>query len=1260
MRYQVFTVIILIGSLLSTTVSGEEYVDDNRFNEIIDDEIAMNPPEGSLNTGLSGIFIENRGQWDPRIEFMGSTDLGRIAICGDSVMFDISDHGGIDSEGIRGHVLRYSFPGSHQIQPVGKDPAPTTFNYFIGNDPDKWVTNVHSYNEVIIGDLWDGIDMRYYFTDHLKYDLILDPGSDPGDIGISVEGIEGIDVNEKEIQIRASPDLTISDRDLLVYYGDDPSDTIDTSFRSIDDNEYSFSMDDYDRNREIIIDPVIYASYIGGENGDDIGFDMDIDQQGNVYITGNTRSDDFPVTTGAYDTTPNNDTYPLDAEGDCYAMKLNGTDYSIEYCTYIGGEYLDNGTEIRTNPSGEVYLSGYTRSSDFPTTSNAFNRSFTTGICPFVVRLNDDGSDLLFSTFIARGFIYDMVLDEDQNVICVGTSVTSDFPVTDDAYFKTPSEHNPYGYGGWGVLFKLKYDGSELIYSTYLGGVKGSGVRLTENGDMIILGYTYNESALTTDGAYDRTFNNGSVEVPDSNDFYIMRLAKNGTEIIYATYLGGYHSDYITYPNAEGYRYPPSLDVDDNECAVISWKVGPFYHVISDFPRTEGSYQIESKGLFVVKLNNNGTDLIFSTFIGDATPTDITLDNHGNIYLIGSASSSYPFTDDAWSHRSGGKFLTVLDSSGSLLFSSCFVSNYAVSSLVSIHVDNNRSIFLVGSDYGGGYCMGYNGSKFKDYALKDIIFIKLKPINGTTPWNISYMLGDEYVDIDWDEPDDVYINVTGYRIKRGTEPFKEEKIADIGKLTHFNDTSVENGNTYHYLIIIMNGTNESKYLRRFVVEDTAAPILLSDNTPTTGENGNNLTFSMKVTDNVKVSLLSVSYRYKQWDGRWVWDLAEIEKPINGYWNSTIKVPHNASSPLNYQIHAVDPSDNFLRTTWKNIALLNSTDNIKPTFGEDHTTSAANVSENITISVEVWDNFRLETVWVEYWYNNGSHTNASMSKGSGKLWEYNLTISNVTGKLFYILHANDTLNNWNRSQTGNVTIIGADFPFGSLSVPSIGNTGGVYRIEIMGMAFDFISEVMVEFGFGSVSGRPIKMNLTNGTYWTSINIPYYSIRPLSYKITFIFISGEMYSYSRLVQILDSVSPRVYRPSNMTITEGSEIFIPIDTFDNIGISRLEIVGAPLILVDKNITGSISVPGLYEITIIAWDEAGNTDSTSFMITVLEEDSQSPPGDDNYYLVFLIAFIIMIAIMLILIVVITTLSKRRSYRSLRTPCPTLLQARL
>ncbi|MDD2901980.1 MAG: SBBP repeat-containing protein [Syntrophales bacterium] len=294
-----------------------------------------------------------------------------------------------------------------QLQPLGIDPAVEILageplagkvNFFRGNDPAKWRTNVPTYKSVLYREAYPGIDLKFYGAGkQLEYDLIIKPGANPKQVKFHYQGI-------KTLKLTKTGDLTVilpGGGKLVqkkpVIYQDINGRRVsrEGKFRLLPGKRsYGFELASYDTRFPLIIDPVVlaYSTYLGGstfESGNGIA----VDAAGNAYVVGSSQSADFPV----------QNAYQVDLAGgqDAFITKFNSAGNTVSYSTYLGGTNNDYGFGIAVDSALNVYVTGETFSNNFLLTG-AYQVALTGASDAFVTKLNAAGG-LFYSTYLGGG-----------------------------------------------------------------------------------------------------------------------------------------------------------------------------------------------------------------------------------------------------------------------------------------------------------------------------------------------------------------------------------------------------------------------------------------------------------------------------------------------------------------------------------------------------------------------------------------------------------------------------------------------------------------------------------------------------------------------------------------------------------------------------------------------------------------------------------------------------------------------------------------
>ncbi len=576
----------------------------------------------------------------------------------------------------------------------------TKVNYFLGNDPNQWHTNVPTFAKAQYDDVYPGIDLVYYGNGgQLEYDFVVSPHADPNQIQLTFTGAASVEID-------TNGDLVLSDatdngsaiggttdnfelRQQKPYIYQEVNGTrqqVAGSFRLSSSPLtpgpsplVSFDVGAYDPSRPLVIDPLVlgYSTYLGAGGAHDFVYEVAVDDEGYAYVTGETPSAKFPTTAAAFDESFNG------GSDDAFVAKLNEDGSALIYAKYIGGADGDRAGAIALDAGGNVYVSGSTRSRNFPTTPGALDTSYNRTGDVFVTKLNADGSALAYSTYLGGAGsdgANDIAVDPSGAAYLIGGTSSMNFPVTAGAFDVSFG-----GSPGDAFAAKLSSDGSALIYGSYLGGSEnedGMGIAIDGDGNAYLTGDTQSAD-FPTENAFDPTYHGDT-------DAFVAKLNADASELLYSTYLGGEKSD-----GGNG------IAVDDTGNAFVA---GTTLSV--DFPVTPGAFDTThlpsdvSDG-FVTRLAMDGGTLQYSTYLsgGSNSAHAIELDISGNAYVTGSASFDFATTPDAFDQTyNGGEdaYLLVLNAPGSGLVYSSYLGGFNTDRGWAIAVETPGSVYIAG------------------------------------------------------------------------------------------------------------------------------------------------------------------------------------------------------------------------------------------------------------------------------------------------------------------------------------------------------------------------------------------------------------------------------------------------------------------------------------------------------------------------------------------------------------------------------------
>lgn len=644
-------------------------------------------------------FAVNHGQTDERVDFLargGHYDLF-LTSTEAVLVFSAPKPGskdrrpnipdfpksGSSSPKINSAALRMQIVGANRhAHPIAVEQLPGKSNYFIGKDSQKWLTGIPTFRKVRYEEVYPGVHLDYHGNQQqLEYDFVLEPGADPQIINVRFEGAKRlrIDAVTGDLTMRVGTDkLRFEKPKIYQEIRGAEKQWIDGRYVIRGKNKIGFQVGAYDEGKPLVIDPVLlgYSTYLGG-TAEYYGPAIAVDGAGNAYVTGSTRSTNFPVTAGAFQSTNH-------APYNAFVSKLDPTGSTLLYSTYLGGSgggfYNDMGLAIRVDSAGNAYVSGVTNSTNFPVTPGAYQTTFGgggfTGCCfpgdAFITKLNPSGSVLVYSTYLGRSG-WDvgagLAIDSSGNAYVAGQTHSTNFPVTAGAFQTT--YRGTSGCGGntnSGFITKLNASGTALVYSTYLGGSGFDGatsIAVDASGNAYVTGHAHSPNFPTTIGAFQASPPGPTCPGPA----FVTKLNASGTGLAYSTYLSG----------TNGYVHGSSIAVDASGNAYVTG-----YTSSTTFPTTGGAPQTTYGGgaidAFATKINPAGSALVYSSYLGgngNDHGTSISIDNSGNTYVTGGAeSTNFPTTAGSLSSVNSGNrdvFVSQVDPGGSSLLYSTYI-----------------------------------------------------------------------------------------------------------------------------------------------------------------------------------------------------------------------------------------------------------------------------------------------------------------------------------------------------------------------------------------------------------------------------------------------------------------------------------------------------------------------------------------------------------------------------------------------------------
>jgi len=712
-------------------------------------------------------FVENKGQWNDQVLFKSKIAGGNLWVEQGRFLFHFLDLSSMHENHtdrkateadtkVQQELLELIFWGANDVSSIKKEyPTSNYYNYFIGNDKEKWATGVRGYGEAVLKNMYDGIDLKLIEQQmNLKYEFHIRPGADPDEIVMMYNGYQDLKLDNKgNLKVKTVLGEIVEQKPYVYQIVNGHVREIACEFALDEDGKLTFNLGDYNPTATLIIDPILVFSTYSGSITDNFGMTATYGYDGTAYSGGIVFGNSYPTPAPAWNTTTTitnvmptaND--PLGTYGvtDVFVSKYTADGTQMLWTCFLGGGNDTEGTEsvhsLICDTSNNVYLYGATSSLDFPI-QNGFDGThgggianvnftqngvhhYTNGTDIFVSKLSANGLNLMGSTYIGGSandginynvsnpllldsittnygdpFRGEIMLDEDFNVIVASATRSTDFPVL--------NAFQP-AHGGKqdGVLFKLTTDLSTLMWSSYYGGAENDAcysVKVDTSGNVIFAGGTISNNLPGMGTGWQSAFSGGQA------DGFVAKTGPNGGTILAASYIGTGNYDQVFF-----------IEVDRvNQVYLLGQSRNGTFPVINSPFVNPGSSQ------FVMRLDENLATVINSTVFGsgnnalDISPAAFLVDICGNIYISGwgrdlfsaAAASGMPLTQDAFQSNSTNVdfYLLVIERE----FAAPLYGTYIGGGSAGEHVDGGTSRFDANGVVYQSVCGGCGG--FSDFA----------------------------------------------------------------------------------------------------------------------------------------------------------------------------------------------------------------------------------------------------------------------------------------------------------------------------------------------------------------------------------------------------------------------------------------------------------------------------------------------------------------------------------------------------------------
>ncbi len=738
---------ILILSILSLAITNTDCIGN--------DEVLPNSTAFSVNNSEYP-FIENKGQFIANetdmasdVKFVGQFGNKHIYAKSNGISF-VTFESTADSNTYSSIRQDMDFRDCNlNIRIIGDERSDDYINYYLPQCP-KGILNVHKYKRIVYKNIYDNIDFVLYNNSNgeLQYDFNVNPGGDPSEICLDVNGAEEISIENGDLVIKSiNNELThiapFSYQDIA-----DSNNEVKSSFILNSDNSIGFKLSSYDQSRKLIIDPVIreWGTFYGGSYMDFIQ-GISFDNDNNMVACGYTESIYGIVTSGAYQEVLNG---PLDA----MIMKMDDQGNRI-WCTYYGGSEWDFTADLSIDKENNIFLYGSTFSNDV-IGAGGYQSDNNGGHDAFLAKFNSSGYRIWGTFYGGEGFD-NPILDNNTITGKIALDAVANIFISGHT-----SSKQVMGVDGWQSeissdlqdCFIAKFDSTgNRIWGTYYGGQyldRAHGIGIDHEGNVIVCGYTASPNVFASENAFQE-----------------LTIAIN-----YAMFLSKF--DNVTGNRIWGtYFFDENFNSTINDIDVDEYGNIYFCGVTLSPNLGIGQYQGQYAGdadLLIGKFSNNGKPLWASYLGGSAYDhsTKISVNNNGNVYITGmSESADFPVKAGLYKEKRAWRdaIIAKFDTNGRYIWGSFYGGNCITEDIINdaswaMDVNDDNQILIAGKTcstdhFGeGGFQDNYGGglqdawiAMLKDFTITLDITEPLSACQGAViliPFTLDEELQHEY------------------------------------------------------------------------------------------------------------------------------------------------------------------------------------------------------------------------------------------------------------------------------------------------------------------------------------------------------------------------------------------------------------------------------------------------------------------------------------------------------------------------------------
>ena len=534
-------------------------------------------------------FVRNVGQWPEEVLYLVQAPTLRARVERDALGLDLVVPSRSEQEYVR---LRFVEPAeSVEITPLGG--RTSSRHYYQGPDESAWFTDVPAWSGVGWLGVQPGVDVLLgESSGTVAYTIRCESRAALHRLEFELEGVDDVVLESDGAWTAETAIGTLHHTAPRAWFEGAASAKIPVGVQVVRRGpaRFGFTVGGDGEDLPLVIDPGLsFSSFLGGTFEDEIR-DVRVDDEGRLVLAGYTQSSDFPSIPGPYQ---------WSGGGDAFIARVSADGSGLDHIAYIGGSSEDRLYAMDQGDNGRVYVTGWTTSSDFPTTPGAYDSSYgEVGEDGFVACLRADGSQLVYSTYLGGHDAFDLLkgicVSPSGKATVVGRTISDDFPTTPGAY-QTP----PVKYAWDGTVTQLSPDGTSLVFSTLLGGLFSQDdfldVALDELGNVYVVGGQVGESYPKTPGAFP------AVEIGAS----LSKLNASGTQLLASTVIGGNGSTTLF-----------AVEVASDGSVYIAGR-----SAAANYPVTEGAFDTDKafgseQDIIVTRFDSDLSSILASTYLG--------------------------------------------------------------------------------------------------------------------------------------------------------------------------------------------------------------------------------------------------------------------------------------------------------------------------------------------------------------------------------------------------------------------------------------------------------------------------------------------------------------------------------------------------------------------------------------------------------------------------------------------------------------------